>query len=233
MGRDKARLRIGTRSLLAHVRALGLELGLPVMVQRRDAVPRCGPLGGVLSALQSTRADTVLFLACDMPLLTGSWPRKLLKVLPPNVSAAFTELDGVVGFPFIVRASGLPIVRQQIDAGQFSLQALARALQAARLIAGPDQKRALLNVNTPEELALARTAAEPNEDRTTAGTRPATTSRTRGPSAARVGKGSNRPPARARRRRPGTGRARRVPYRNSSTASQRPAAPPNPGYKGS
>src|SRR5437879_712927 len=33
-------------------------------------VPRCGPLGGIYTALQTTRAQVILFLACDMPFIT-------------------------------------------------------------------------------------------------------------------------------------------------------------------
>lgn len=45
MGRDKARLRLRGRTLLAWVRAAARATGWPVRVIRRDLVPRCGPLG--------------------------------------------------------------------------------------------------------------------------------------------------------------------------------------------
>jgi molybdopterin-guanine dinucleotide biosynthesis protein A len=70
MGRDKARLRLGQRTMLGRIRVAARATGLPVRVIRRDAVPRCGPLGGIYTALQSTRAEAVLFLACDMPFVT-------------------------------------------------------------------------------------------------------------------------------------------------------------------
>ena len=72
LGRDKARVRLGRRTLLAHVRRAAKELGLPVRVIRRDLVPRCGPLGGVFTALKTSRADAELFLACDMPFVSAS-----------------------------------------------------------------------------------------------------------------------------------------------------------------
>ncbi|MBI3255114.1 MAG: NTP transferase domain-containing protein, partial [Nitrosarchaeum sp.] len=37
-------------------------------------VPRCGPLGGILTGLRSAKTEAVLFLACDMPLITTPPP---------------------------------------------------------------------------------------------------------------------------------------------------------------
>ena len=70
MGRDKARLRLNGRTLLAQVRDAAQTLGCPVRVIRRDLVTRCGPLGGVFTALKTSRAEAVLFLACDMPFVS-------------------------------------------------------------------------------------------------------------------------------------------------------------------
>ena len=78
MGTDKARLRLGRKTLLGHVRAAARAAGLPLRVIRRDIVPRCGPLGGVYTALRSTRAEAVMFLSCDMPFVTGELLQRLL-----------------------------------------------------------------------------------------------------------------------------------------------------------
>src|SRR5687768_5753928 len=78
-GRDKSRVRFGRRTMLSVIRATAQELDLPVRVIRHDRVPRCGPLGGILTGLESTRADAVLFLACDMPLVTAELLRKMIE----------------------------------------------------------------------------------------------------------------------------------------------------------
>src|SRR5689334_13117942 len=78
MGLDKSRLKLGRRTLLGHIRAEAKRTGLPVRVIRRDCVPRCGPLGGIFTALKSTRAEWVLFLACDMPFVSGELMKWLL-----------------------------------------------------------------------------------------------------------------------------------------------------------
>src|SRR5437867_5654697 len=71
MGRDKSRLRLGSKTLLRLIRIEAGELGLPLRVIRRDLIPRCGPLGGVYTALKTSKAEAELFLACDMPFVSA------------------------------------------------------------------------------------------------------------------------------------------------------------------
>src|SRR5262245_31356666 len=72
MGRDKSRLRLGSRTLLGHVRHAARQTGFPVRTLRKDALPRCGPVGGVWTALKRSRASALLFLPCDMPNITSA-----------------------------------------------------------------------------------------------------------------------------------------------------------------
>ena len=89
MGRDKAALRLGGRSLLAHIRRTATRAGWPVRVVRRDIVPCCGPLGGVYSGLKLSQASAVLFLSCDMPFVSPQLLAKVLAALPARELAAF------------------------------------------------------------------------------------------------------------------------------------------------
>jgi len=159
MGRDKSRLRVGARSLLGHARHLASELGLPVRVIRRDLVPRCGPLGGILTALCTTKAGADLFLACDMPFVTPTLLKRLLDRLRRGSRAVFVEVDGVVGFPFVLEAGCLPVVERQMALGKFSLQALAGKLGADRVSPVRSHNREAFNVNTNAEFREARRVA--------------------------------------------------------------------------
>jgi len=159
MGRDKSRLRVGRRTMLAHAKQAAKALGLQVRVIRRDIVPRCGPLGGVLTALRTSRAEGELFLACDMPFVSVALLRKLLRNLPGSRQAAFTLVDGLAGFPFAARVECAPIVEAQIAAKEFSLQALARTLRASLVSPPRSRREQTLNINTSADLAAARAAS--------------------------------------------------------------------------
>lgn len=148
MGRDKARLRAGGRTLLAHVRHTARQMGLPIRVIRRDLVARCGPLGGVLTALKTTRSERVLFLACDMPLVPVALLKKVLRAGSAHDAVFVTGPDGP-GFPFLLRRHCLPSVEALIASRDRSLRSLARHCHARLLRA---RAVYLTNVNTPADL---------------------------------------------------------------------------------
>lgn len=151
MGRDKARLRFGRRTLLGHVRAAAEATGWPVRVVRKDLVPRCGPLGGIYTALKSTRAEAVLFLACDMPFVSEKLLKSVVSKLGRDCPAAFAVTGDGAGFPFAIRTEALPVIERQMADKVYSLQRLADALKARRIRVPKHQQRELQNINTPEE----------------------------------------------------------------------------------
>ncbi len=150
MGRDKARLRVGGRSLLQRSGDAARALGLSVRVIRRDHVPRCGPLGGVCTALQQSSSEVLLFLSCDMPCVRAELLKRLLSRLTARRDAVFAESEGWLGFPFAIRSRAREAVWRLHQEGRFSLQSVADQLQAARLHVGVASRDQLLNVNTPE-----------------------------------------------------------------------------------
>ena len=155
MGRDKARLRLGGRTLLAHVRSVAAETRWPVRIVRRDLVPRCGPLGGVCTALRTTKAEAVVFLACDMPFITAKWIGKLVKLNRTKSRAVFTLSGSGAGFPFLLSRDALSQVEEQIAAGRFSLQLLAAKCRAQK-VRVPAGARIVFNVNTQEDWRVAK-----------------------------------------------------------------------------
>jgi molybdopterin-guanine dinucleotide biosynthesis protein A len=155
MGRDKARVRIGGRAMLAMVRATAERLGKPVRVIRRDLVPRCGPLGGLLTGLLTTKAEAVLFLACDMPLITVSLLRAVVRESGAATRPVFAAGEHGPGFPLLLPRSAAALLERQIASGDWSLQSLAKELRARR-VRVPARSRALFNVNAPEDLERVR-----------------------------------------------------------------------------
>jgi molybdopterin-guanine dinucleotide biosynthesis protein A len=148
MGQDKARLRLGKRTLLGHVRSNSKALGLPVRIIRHDLVSGCGPLGGVLTALKSSQADAELFLACDMPLVSSTFLADLISEFRRHRRPLFVAGVRGAGFPFVLPRSSLQAVEQQLEKKQFSVQALARSLKARFLKPTGCQQHEMLNINT-------------------------------------------------------------------------------------
>ena len=156
MGRDKARLRLGPKTIVSQIRANVRRAGCPVRVIRRDLVPRCGPVGGVYTALKTTKRHVVLFLACDMPFIGIEVLHRLLDEYHSTRQAIFTSYSGRAGFPFVLPRWRIGDVARQIDRGEFSLQALVKYLRG-RIIGIPQRLATQLpNVNTPREWQSAK-----------------------------------------------------------------------------
>ena len=151
-------------------------LGLRVRIIRRDLVPRCGPLGGIYTALKTSAADAELFLACDMPFVSPELMEQLVESWRQNQEAAFFRQSrmlrtfptrnpepgtrnfprGAAGFPLVLPRRLLPVVERQILKGEFSLQELAKAVRARILPTPRGREWELFNVNTPEDWKAAR-----------------------------------------------------------------------------
>ena len=168
MGMNKASLRLGSKTVSAHIRAEAQKLGLPLRTIRRDLVPRCGPLGGVYTGLKTSEADAELFLACDMPFvsaellmqLVNCWTAKRGAVFAKGKfrlpSSEFRARLGEAGFPFLLPVRLLPAVERQISKREFSLQDLARAAKATLLPPLRGRQWELFNVNTQADWQGAR-----------------------------------------------------------------------------
>lgn len=153
MGMDKTRVRFGRRTMLSLIRTEAQKTGYPVRVIRKDLVPRCGPLGGIVTALTTTRRTAVLFLACDMPLIRAQLLKKLISSFGEQPFFVETESPG---FPFLLRRGDLAAVENQIAAKQLSLHRLCRALGAVRYHPMNSERALLANVNTPSDLEVIR-----------------------------------------------------------------------------
>src|SRR2546423_1227943 len=147
MGTDKTRLRLGRRTLLGHIRAMASTIGLPVRVIRADLVARCGPLGGVYTALATSRAEIMLCLSCDMPFISADLLKTLIRRLRRRRTALFVKESGRIGFPFLLRRATLPVVEQQMAGREFSLHQLARSLRAQSVRLPRREAHQLLNIN--------------------------------------------------------------------------------------
>lgn len=153
MGRDKSKLLLGGRAILTRIRETAKTLHCPVRVIRRDRVPRCGPLGGIYTALKTTGAGAVLFLACDMPKISHAFLEELVKRSRNGCGSIFVWHKNLAGFPFVVNQGELPAIEKLLHEKKFSLQQLSAEIRAKKFRPQRAFVTDLLNVNTPEEWA--------------------------------------------------------------------------------
>jgi len=167
MGRDKASLPFRGGVLVQHVadvvqQAAGSALlvgspsklgavGYPIVP---DIYPGEGPLGGILTVLQHSRADWNLVVACDMPAVTADFLGGLLRaaeaseadaLIPRGPSGRLEPLCAV----YHQRSRGA--LYQAFAEGTRKITAAFAGLRIAEIRV--DEIMPLQNVNTPEDWA--------------------------------------------------------------------------------
>lgn len=154
MGRNKANVRLGGRTLLQLISKKVRDLHLPLRVIRRDKIRRCGPIGGIYTGLSTSQHQAELFLACDMPFVSQQLLGRFLKAFARSPRALFTRKARRVGFPCLIPRRNLPGVASSVSKRLFSIHDLARNLHARYL--GAENAFELSNINTPADLERAR-----------------------------------------------------------------------------
>jgi molybdopterin-guanine dinucleotide biosynthesis protein A len=176
-GRDKSRLVIGGRTILAHQLDVLQRLvsrtvivandpeafadaGVPVLP---DAVPGSGSLGGIYTALAHA-GGPVLVLACDLPFVTAPF---LARVIEAGRGADIAIPRGHDGYQPLC-ANYAPAcagpLRRRIELGALKVVDLLADVRVREL--GPEEIATfdpdgllLLNVNTADDLVRAEVAA--------------------------------------------------------------------------
>lgn len=176
--------------LLASQGALGLRVAggdpdwvprdlEPAPVHLPDACPGQGPLAGLEAALAECPAPWILVLACDLPRVDAELIHTILAGRAPGVSAVVPRTpQGLEPLVACYSPRLLPLLRAYLQSGRRSAQGFLGSI-AGNVAAGRNQGAAgaagrvvevalpqlpaLLNVNTPAELAaLTRAQATPN-----------------------------------------------------------------------
>jgi molybdopterin-guanine dinucleotide biosynthesis protein A len=165
MGRDKAGIVLEGQPLWRRqsevLRSAGAD---PVFLVRRpgqsspegisclrDVFPGAGPMAGLHAALVEARAGHVAVLAVDMPAIDPEWFLWLAGLCGPGVGAMAVHAEACepLGAIYPFEALGETVAR--LERGEFSLQGLARSLEAAGLMRlvplaeGAEQRVASLN----------------------------------------------------------------------------------------
>jgi molybdopterin-guanine dinucleotide biosynthesis protein A len=140
--------------IIANEPELYSYLGLPVFP---DILTGLGPLAGLQSALRNAKANRVLLLGCDMPLVNTKFLDFMWKIPTwAPIVIPHTPL-GLEPLHAIYHKSLLYIVDQRINSRHLSLQSLIKDIPS-HIITPADilnichSFKCLSSVNTPEEL---------------------------------------------------------------------------------
>ena len=168
MGQDKALLTLGGEPLVKRaVRKLSkvcaevaIAGGAENLTQFGRVIPDesagCGPLGGIVAALEQSSFEWNLFLAVDAPFVPVSVLKALLFMAARSPSVCVMARSQGVMQPLcaVYSRQALAVLRQELVAGRWKV---TRAIEAA----GPvkvvdfDERSWFANLDTPEEFAEA------------------------------------------------------------------------------
>ena len=164
MGRNKALLPFGERTLVEHVAGIVRQaagsvtligdpeklgyLGLPVVP---DKLPGQGPAGGIYTALTTTSTDWNLIAGCDMPAITGDVLAGLLRRAAVS-SSDCVAAAGPDGDPeplcAVYHRRCLPVLGRAISEKRLKMKNLLADLGFELM---PVDASAVVNVNTPAD----------------------------------------------------------------------------------
>jgi molybdenum cofactor guanylyltransferase len=176
LGRDKALVEVGGRTLVEHVAgALGAAGATELVVVGGDAPaleglglhvvgdrwPGEGPLGGVITGLEAVRHSLAVVCACDLPFLAPDLVRSLVDDAVGSAADVVVPVTAGRLQPLLAayRTSAVTALRRAFDAGERSISAALAALTVQERPLSEQQSGSAHDVDTPEDLAGARDRA--------------------------------------------------------------------------
>lgn len=135
-------------------------LQLPIIP---DIQPRCGPLGGLATALTHCPTSWALNLACDLPFVTDDLLKLLLTRARPECDAVIPRdaVDQPQPLCALYSRTCLPVVRDLLGGGERSLRSLLPALTVcfipfAEICNLPGASYFFLDIDTPDDYRRAQ-----------------------------------------------------------------------------
>ena len=125
-----------------------------------DIVPGIGPLGGIHAALIETGNPHLLVTACDMPFLNVSLLRYMAARLR-DYDVLVPVLGQAQPLHAIYARTCLPLIEESLQSGRYKVsgwfdRANVRTIEQSVVERYDPDLRSSFNVNTPEDLAVAR-----------------------------------------------------------------------------
>ena len=177
-GLDKSALMIDGQSVLSrqlaalrpltpHVMLVGRASDRPAppgVAVHDDSMPDCGPLGGIITALEVAPTDRVLVLACDLPFVTTHFLSALANLEPSADALVPRDEEGRYAICAVFHRRVAPALRVATVSGTRKLQDALGHLTVtevprAVLTTWDGDGRLLLNLNTPQDYRAAEHVA--------------------------------------------------------------------------
>jgi molybdopterin-guanine dinucleotide biosynthesis protein A len=168
MGDDKARIEIDGRPLLSRSLALLCRYFAEVVIagDRHDlaqpgipAIPDVYPgsaLGGLYTGLRTAQTDWIFVAPCDMPYPDARILELLVKRREGFDAVVPRTPDGYEPVFALYHKNCLPLMEEMLQQGLFRIYDFYQRINIHYLdwhLMPNDWERALLNINTPEQLA--------------------------------------------------------------------------------
>ena len=103
---------------------------------RRDLVPRCGPIGGIYTALRTANAPLCLCVACDMPFIRPEFLACMVKQ-SPGYDVVVPMNDGrEEPLCAVYRDTCIPAIEDRIRARRHKITGFFEAVRVRRLAPG-------------------------------------------------------------------------------------------------
>ena len=173
MGRDKARLELAGRPLLARQIELARELGADkIFISGRagadyaafgcevlfDFYPEAGPLAGVERGLATATAPFLLVLAVDLPRMTVEFLQRLLQKCRAETGVVPEMRGRLEPLAAIYPRRAHALARERLRAGENGMQDFAAAVEQAgglcRYSVTSAEEEVFFNWNSPEPCDL-------------------------------------------------------------------------------
>ena len=138
---------------------------------RKDLVPRCGPIGGIYTALRTAETPLCLCVACDMPFIRPALLEYLVE-RSPGYDVIVPVQDGrEEPLCAVYRNTCVPAIDNRIRAGKYKITGFfdeVRVLRVALEDAGIQDADMFFNINRPEDYDEALKRLNRPEDRRSA-----------------------------------------------------------------
>lgn len=181
MGRNKALVEIAGKPIIEHIiqrtQLLGqcdtfLITNSPAayshlnLMMYADIYPNCGALGGIHSALQHSKSEHVVVIACDMPFISTDFITYMFQEIGDNDAVVPHINEQIHGLHAIYHRRCASIIQQQIEQENLKVRELfqhltVKYLDEDAIMRFNEDGLALLNINTPQDLAQAKQKYNP------------------------------------------------------------------------